>query len=181
MRETKLCLDPSTSWKLVLGILLYSLFLFCTLPPTGKRRWQPRSARAYMHVGRWVLPRFYFCQIGLPNCWRPIFLVLPKLDGCQVGLPNCWSCSKKSSPNVTGSRSEWARRQGVVSRCCEVTLRTWVRVTSVASRPLNPSGLSSAALRTSAMMYPVDHRIWFQCMKIKRFKSPMSIIQFVKP
>jgi hypothetical protein len=39
------------------------------------------------------LPSFYFCQVGLPNCWRPIFLVLPKLYGCQVGLLNCWSCS----------------------------------------------------------------------------------------
>jgi hypothetical protein len=39
------------------------------------------------------LPSFYFCQVGLQNCWRPIFLVLPKLYGCQVGLPNCWSCS----------------------------------------------------------------------------------------
>jgi hypothetical protein len=34
------------------------------------------------------------CQVGLPNCWRPIFLVLLKLDGCQVDLPNCWNCSK---------------------------------------------------------------------------------------
>jgi hypothetical protein len=66
---------------------------FFTLPPTGKRRWQPRSAHAYIRVGSWVLPSLYFCQVGLPNCWRPIFFVLPKLDGCQVDLPNCWSCS----------------------------------------------------------------------------------------
>jgi hypothetical protein len=39
------------------------------------------------------LPSFYFCQVGLPNCRRPIFLVLPKSYGCQVGLPNCWSYS----------------------------------------------------------------------------------------
>jgi hypothetical protein len=73
-----------------------SLFFnsFFTLSPRGKHRWQPRSARTYMRVGRWVLPSFYFCQVGLPNCWRPIFLVLPKLDRCQVDLPNCWSCSK---------------------------------------------------------------------------------------
>jgi hypothetical protein len=72
-----------------------SLFFiyFFTLPPTVKRQWQPRSARAYIRVGRWVLPSFYFCQVGLPNCWRPIFLVLPKLDGCRVDLSNCWSCS----------------------------------------------------------------------------------------
>jgi hypothetical protein len=44
-------------------------------------------------VGRWVLPSFYFCQVGLTNCWRPVFLVLPKLYGYQVSLPNCWSCS----------------------------------------------------------------------------------------
>jgi hypothetical protein len=47
-----------------------------------------------MRVGRSVLPSFYFCQVGLPNCWRPIFLSLPKLYRCQVGLANCWSCSK---------------------------------------------------------------------------------------
>jgi hypothetical protein len=74
-----------------------SLFFisFFTLPPTGKRRWQPRYARAYIHVRRWVLPSFCFCQVDLSNCWRPIFLVLPKLDECQVGLPNCWSCFKE--------------------------------------------------------------------------------------
>jgi hypothetical protein len=66
---------------------------FFTLPPRGKHRWQPRSARTYIHVGRWVLPSLYFCQVDLPNCWRPNFLVSPKLDGCQVGLSNCWSCS----------------------------------------------------------------------------------------
>jgi hypothetical protein len=58
-----------------------SLFFisFFTLSPTGKHRWQPRSARAYMRVGRWVLPSFYVCQVGLPNCWRLIFLILPKV------------------------------------------------------------------------------------------------------
>jgi hypothetical protein len=25
------------------------------------------------------LPSFYFYQVGLQNCWRPIFLVLPKI------------------------------------------------------------------------------------------------------
>jgi hypothetical protein len=34
-------------------------FIFFTLPPTGKCRWQPRSARAYMRVGRWVLPSWF--------------------------------------------------------------------------------------------------------------------------
>jgi hypothetical protein len=71
----------------------YILYFFFTLPPRGKQRWQPRSARAYMRVGRWVLPSLYFCQVDLPNYWRSIFLVLPKLYGCQVGLSNCWSCS----------------------------------------------------------------------------------------
>jgi tryptophan-rich sensory protein len=70
------------------------LYFFFTLPPRGKQRWQPRPARVYMRVGRWVLPSFYFCQVGFPNCWRPIFHVLPRLYGCQVGLPNCWNCSK---------------------------------------------------------------------------------------
>jgi hypothetical protein len=28
------------------------LYFFFTLPPRGKQRWQPRSARAYMRVGR---------------------------------------------------------------------------------------------------------------------------------
>jgi hypothetical protein len=68
---------------------LFSISFF-TLPSRGKHRWQPRSARSYMRVGRWVLPSFYFCQVGLPNCWRPYFLILPKLDGCQVDLSNCW-------------------------------------------------------------------------------------------
>jgi hypothetical protein len=38
-----------------------SLFFisFFTLPPRGKHRWQPRSARAYMRVGRWVLPSWF--------------------------------------------------------------------------------------------------------------------------
>jgi hypothetical protein len=69
---------------------------FFTLPLTGKRRCQPRSARAYMRAGRWVSPSFYFCQVGLSNYWRPFFLVLPKLDGCQIDLSNCWSCSYPS-------------------------------------------------------------------------------------
>jgi hypothetical protein len=38
--------------------------------------------------------KFYFCQVGLSNCWRSIFLDLPKLYRCQVGLPNCWNCFK---------------------------------------------------------------------------------------
>jgi hypothetical protein len=79
-----------------------SLFFisFFTLIPTGKRRWQPRSTRAYMRVGSGVLSSFYFCQVGLSNCWRPIFLVLPKLDGCQVDLPNCWSCSNNRARKI---------------------------------------------------------------------------------
>jgi hypothetical protein len=61
----------------------FSILYFFTAPPTGKRRWQPRSARAYMRAERWVLPSFYFCQVGLPNCCRAIFLVWSKLDGCS--------------------------------------------------------------------------------------------------
>jgi hypothetical protein len=45
---------------------------------------QPGSARLYFCMGRWLLPCFYFCQVGLPNYWWSIFLVLPKLDGCRV-------------------------------------------------------------------------------------------------
>jgi hypothetical protein len=75
------------------SLFINSLF---TLPPRGKHRWQPRSARAYMRVGRWVLPSFYFCQVVLPNCWSPIFLILPKLDRWQVEMPNCWSCSERN-------------------------------------------------------------------------------------
>jgi hypothetical protein len=71
--------------KLTSGILLYSLFLFH--PPTyRKQRWQPRSARAYMRVGRWVLPSFYFCQVGLSNCWGPVFLVFAKI----IWMPSCF-------------------------------------------------------------------------------------------
>jgi hypothetical protein len=69
-----------------------SLFFisFFTLPPRGKHRWQPRSARIYTR-GEVNFAKFLFCQVDLQNCWRLIFLVLPKLDG--VDLPNCWSCS----------------------------------------------------------------------------------------
>jgi hypothetical protein len=52
---------------------------FFTLPPRGKRRWQPRSAGVYIRVGRWVLPSFYFYQVSLSNWWRSFFLVLPKI------------------------------------------------------------------------------------------------------
>jgi hypothetical protein len=82
------------------------LYFFFTLPPTGKRRWQPQSAHAYIRVGRWVLPSFYFRQVGLPNCWRLFSLILPKLDGCQVDLPNCWSCSARA--NLVNSVGRWA-------------------------------------------------------------------------
>jgi hypothetical protein len=94
LKEIKLCVCPSAFWKLTSGILFYSFFFFFfTLPPTGKRRWQPQSTRAYMCAGRWVLPSFYFCQVCLSNSYMLFFLVLLKLDGCQVDLPNCWSCS----------------------------------------------------------------------------------------
>jgi hypothetical protein len=56
--------------------------------------------RAYMRVGGWVWPSLYFCQVGLPNCWRPFFLVLAKLDGFQVDLTNCWSCSKVAKHKI---------------------------------------------------------------------------------
>jgi hypothetical protein len=69
------------------------IYFFFTLPPRGETTKATTIARAYMRVGRWVLPSFYFCRVGLPNCWRPIFLLLPELYGCQVGLPNCRSCS----------------------------------------------------------------------------------------
>jgi hypothetical protein len=52
-----------------------SLFIISfTLPPAGKRRWQPRFARAYIRAGRWVLPSFYFCQtvgVDLNHLWGP--------------------------------------------------------------------------------------------------------------
>jgi hypothetical protein len=50
--RNKIIFMPFTSWKLTSGILLYYLFLFFTLLPRGKRRWQPQSARSYMRVGR---------------------------------------------------------------------------------------------------------------------------------
>jgi hypothetical protein len=55
------------------------------------------------------LPNFYFCQVGLSNCWRLIFLILPKLYGCKVRLPDCWSCSTanhwETNASVPTSRS----------------------------------------------------------------------------
>jgi hypothetical protein len=56
-------------------------FIFFTLSPTGKHRWQPRSARAYIRAGRWVLPSWfvkllegkfsYFVKIR----WMPSWLI----------------------------------------------------------------------------------------------------------
>jgi hypothetical protein len=63
------------------------LYFFFTLAPIGKRRWQPRYTRTYMHVGRWVLPSFYFCQVGLPNCWRPILEKHEKFYGLDHLTP----------------------------------------------------------------------------------------------
>jgi hypothetical protein len=93
MRQTKFCLCPSTSWKLTLGILLYCLFLFAPshLQGNADGNHDPR-AHIYVRRGEFCQVSIFF-QVGLPNYWRPIFLVLPKLDGCQVGLSNCWSCS----------------------------------------------------------------------------------------
>jgi hypothetical protein len=58
-----------TSWKLILGILLYLHFFF-TLPPGGKHRWQPLSARAYIYARR-------------GECWQ--VSIFPKLV-CQTGV-----------------------------------------------------------------------------------------------
>jgi hypothetical protein len=55
-------------WKLVPWIILYSLFFF------SPSHVAPGSTRVYFRVGRWVLSSFYFCQVGLPNCWRQFFL-----------------------------------------------------------------------------------------------------------
>jgi hypothetical protein len=62
---------------------------FFTLSLTRKRRWQPRSACAW--VGE-------FCQVSIfaKLVCKPLkanFLILPKLYGCQVDSLNCWSCS----------------------------------------------------------------------------------------
>jgi hypothetical protein len=85
-----------------------------------------RYARAYMRVGRWVLPSFYFCQVGLPNYWRTIFLVLPKLDGCQVDLPNCWSCSAKQSTcqNLSNCWS-CSAKQSTCQKFLQCSSRCW--------------------------------------------------------
>jgi hypothetical protein len=45
----------------------YVLYFFFTLPPTGKHRWQPRSARAYMRVWRRVLPSLCFPMLFCQN------------------------------------------------------------------------------------------------------------------
>jgi hypothetical protein len=89
-------LENFISW-----ILLYFLFHFSPshLQGNDNVNHDPR-ARTYIREGRWVLPSFDFCQVGLPNCWRLFFLVLPKLYGCQVSLPNCWSYSKFSFSQV---------------------------------------------------------------------------------
>jgi hypothetical protein len=80
----------------------YIFFIsFFTFPPTGKRWWQPQSARVYIHAGRGV----ECCRVDLPNCWRSIFLILPKLDVCQFGLPNCWSCSNPR--HILPNQNRW--------------------------------------------------------------------------
>jgi hypothetical protein len=58
------------------------------------------------------LPNFYFCQVGLPNCWRPIFLILSKLDRCQVDLPNCWSYSKAAKKEHFAWSQPWFYTRG---------------------------------------------------------------------
>jgi hypothetical protein len=63
-------------------------------PPIYRETPMATTIRARIYTRqRWVLPSFYFRQVDLSNCWRPLFLILPKLDECQVSLPNCWSCS----------------------------------------------------------------------------------------
>jgi hypothetical protein len=58
----------------------------------GKRRRQPESWRAYLHVEMLEMPSAIddklFCQIVEVI----FFLILSKLDGRQVGIANCLSC-----------------------------------------------------------------------------------------
>jgi hypothetical protein len=104
--RNKIFLCPSTSWKLTSGILLYSLFIFSPSHLEGNADGNTIRARIYAR-GEVSFAKFLFLQVGLPNCWRTIFLVLQKLDGCQVDLPNCWSCSKgpfgRASPTASGA------------------------------------------------------------------------------
>jgi hypothetical protein len=104
----------------------YLFFIsFFTLPPTEKRRWQPWSSRAYIRVGRWVLPSFYFCQAGFPNCWRLFLFCQNLMDAklvCQtvgVAPSRVHRCSHLSSHNsrtrdATGLRANAARRSSHV-------------------------------------------------------------------
>jgi hypothetical protein len=68
---------------------------FITLPPTGKRRWHPRSVRAYTRE------EVSFAKFQFWTCWfakllETNFFSMLKLDGCQVDLPSCWTCSYNS-------------------------------------------------------------------------------------
>ena len=59
---------------------------------------KPEQLRVYLRARRGDMPSCYFCQVCLPNCWSPFFLVFPKLDGCQVEIPNSWRCPKEHGP-----------------------------------------------------------------------------------
>jgi hypothetical protein len=65
---------------------------------TNDARGRPRAGSDRSPKSFWTGPdrsggarRRQFCQVGLSNCWRIIFLVLPTLDRCRVHLPDCWS------------------------------------------------------------------------------------------
>jgi hypothetical protein len=90
------------------------------------------------------LPGFYFCQVGLPNCWRPIFLVLSKLDGCQINLPNCWSCSNQ--PLLL--------RGNILHRGSNSGARTWPRTNDVSVTQASPRALHTTATKEATTPWP---------------------------
>jgi hypothetical protein len=71
------------------------MFFIFSHPPTYRKTPMTTAIDAGIYArGEVSFAKFLFLPSGLPNCWRPIFLILPKLDGCQVGFPNSWSCSE---------------------------------------------------------------------------------------
>jgi hypothetical protein len=69
----------------------FSILYFLFHPPTYRETPMATTIRARIDThGEVSFASFYFCQIGLLNCWRPIFLVLPKLDDVKLVCQTVW-------------------------------------------------------------------------------------------
>jgi hypothetical protein len=87
-RKIKLCLCPSTSWKLASEILLYYLFFH---PPTWLGHADNNRDR-HTYISVWGGEFCQICTLAKLVCKIVVglFLILLKLNECQVSLPNWW-------------------------------------------------------------------------------------------